>query len=82
MKKALISVQETITNFDNTQGYRVAEVSDIAFEVAEPLFWVDCEDTAIADQYYYDPLNNNIKELPVFDVKEINPIGGAPNVIA
>ena len=80
MKKALISVQETITNFDNTQGYRVAEVSDIAFEVAEPLFWVDCEDTAIADQYYYDPIDQIIKLVPQI-VEPITPIGVAPTII-
>lgn len=49
MKYALISPNEPVE-----YGYRVAEVSDQTFDVAEPLFWVDCSDDIIADQFYYD----------------------------
>lgn len=77
MKKALVVPVQPVG-----EGYRIAEVSDVVFEVAESLFWIDCDDSVVADQYYYDPLDTNIKELPVFDAKEINPIGGVPNVIA
>lgn len=49
MKKALISPLEPCFG-----GYRVAQVSQDSFEVAKPLFWVDCEDTVEADVYYFD----------------------------
>ena len=59
--KALISPQEP-----RETGYRVAEVVDdhMEFEVAEPLFWVDCADTNKADQCWYDPSDETIKPFP------------------
>lgn len=33
---------------------RVAEVSDSTFEVAPPLFWTECADDVVADEWYYD----------------------------
>jgi hypothetical protein len=32
---------------------RVAEVEENTFEVAEPLFWIDCPDECVADQWCY-----------------------------
>jgi hypothetical protein len=64
MKKALISpieIQQT--------GYRVAEVVDQLFEVAPPLFWVDCADDVVADQFWYDPNDQLIKPVPVPEIK-------------
>ena len=63
--KALISSQEAVTNYDGTTGYRVAEVHETGFEVAEPLFWVDCADDVVADQFYYDPSDSTIKLVPI-----------------
>ena len=60
--KALISPNEPVQN-----GYRVAEISELGFEVAEPLFWVDCADTDKADQCWYDPSDQTIKP---FDITE------------
>jgi hypothetical protein len=66
--KALISPNESFTlswvsSWDgNTPVYseilycqRVAEVEsdDKVFEVAQPLFWLDCPDDCKADQWYY-----------------------------
>ena len=47
------------------QNNVVAEVSadDKIFEVAEPLFWVDCPDDCIAYQYEY--VNNQVILIPV-----------------
>jgi hypothetical protein len=59
MKKALISSNEPVINFDGTTGYRVAEVENTTFEVNPALFWVDCDDACVADQWYY---NTEIKE--------------------
>ena len=58
--KALISPIEP-----RQTGYRVAEISELGFEVAEPLFWVDCADTDKADQCWYDPSDQTIKPIPV-----------------
>jgi len=46
--KALISPNEP-----RESGFRVAEVVAQEFPVAEPLFWVDCPDNIIADEYWY-----------------------------
>tara|TARA_R110000772_G_scaffold3256_3_gene11763 strand:+ start:5660 stop:5863 length:204 start_codon:yes stop_codon:yes gene_type:complete len=46
--KALISPMEVREN-----GCRVAEVALDSFPVAPPLFWVDCDDSIVADLYIY-----------------------------
>jgi hypothetical protein len=78
--KALISTQEAVTNFDGTTGYRVADVHETGFEVANPLFWIDCADDVLADRFYYDPVDSAIKAVPERPMPET--VGGAPNVIA
>ena len=45
-------------------GQRVAEVSATPFEVASPLFWVECSNNVVADQFYYDPSTSSIIALP------------------
>ena len=71
-KKALISTVEP-----RESGYRVAQVEDAAnvFEVASSLFWVDCDDNVVADQFWYDPQDKLVKANPIV-VQE------APAVIA
>jgi hypothetical protein len=61
-KKALISKIEP-----RESGYRVAQVEDAAniFEVAPSLFWVDCADNVVADQFWYDPSDQLIKANPI-----------------
>lgn len=44
-------------------GYRVAQVSETTFEIAPPLFWVECADDVVADQYWYDPTDQQIKPM-------------------
>ena len=58
--KALISPQEQV----NT-GYRVAQVEENSFDVAPPLFWVDCSNEVIQDQFWYDPTDEQIKPNPI-----------------
>lgn len=53
--KALISPNEIINLADGATGQRVAQVvADDVFPVAEPLFWMDCADDVVADQFYWD----------------------------
>jgi hypothetical protein len=76
--KALISSEEAVTNFDGTTGYRVADVHETGFEVAQALFWVDCADDVVADRFYYDTSDSTIKPMPV----RPRIIGNSPDVIA
>lgn len=66
MKKALISPNENAYSFDGTYlGIRVAQVEENAFEVASPLFWIDCEDDIKSEEVYYDMENSKILIKPV-----------------
>lgn len=75
MKKALISPSESPIQYISSwttdippqpiieniiNSCRIAEVADQSFDVALPLFWVDCEDNVTAHQYYYDTNKNKI----------------------
>jgi hypothetical protein len=65
MKKALISPDEQIYDFDGNQiGVRVAQVEDQNFDIAEPMFWVDCNDDVVADRWAYDMETKQIKQVP------------------
>ncbi len=59
--KALISSIEPVES-----GYRVAQVelSTNVFAVAEGLFWIDCAEDVVADQFWYDPTDETIKPVP------------------
>jgi hypothetical protein len=53
-----LPINETIPN-----AARVCEVEEQDFPVAEPLFWVDCANDVVADQFYYDTTTSQI--LPI-----------------
>jgi hypothetical protein len=46
------------------------EPDNKVFAVAEGLFWVDCADDIVADQFWYDPADQTIKPFPVEVVPE------------
>ena len=50
MKKALI-----VPNVVSGSGYRIAEVTDTSFPVAEPLFWVDVSADVTVEGHCYVP---------------------------
>ena len=50
--------QPIYTQIENS--CRVAEVSDQTFEIALPLFWTECKDDVVADQWYYNTQDNQI----------------------
>jgi hypothetical protein len=75
MKNALISPNETpvkyvsgwTTDIPHQAIYtlienscRIPEVCDQTFEVALPLFWTECKDDVVADQWYYNTHDNQI----------------------
>lgn len=47
--KALISPTQA-----SHLGQRIAQVSNDPFDVAKPLFWVDCPLECIPEDWYYD----------------------------
>lgn len=68
MKYALISPNEIAQT-----GYRVADTSINPFEVASPLFWVECADEVITDVYWYDPTNGSFKLTPILEPEPFVP---------
>lgn len=60
--QALISTTEL-----RETGYRIAQVAADAdvFPVASEMFWVVCADNIVADQFWYDPSDSQIKAFPV-----------------
>lgn len=54
MNNALISPEELIYSYDGSLiGVRIAEVSQSTFEVALPLYWVECADDVNSDDWYF-----------------------------
>ncbi len=79
MKNALISPQQDVSYISSWElvggayypiyttiigSDRVAEVVDAQFPVASPLFWVDCADNVVADQFYYESQTQQILPVP------------------
>jgi hypothetical protein len=78
MKNAIIDPRQPVykvTGWTNTtpavaimqeiaNSARVAEIADQTFPVAEPLFWVDCGDDVVADQWYFDTSDSVIYVIP------------------
>jgi hypothetical protein len=54
--KALISPDEF---------FRVAEIHETGFDVASPLFWVDCPDGVKAHDCWYDQETQTVKILDI-----------------
>ena len=77
MKNALIDpsvlIQHVVSWTDTTpkqpvyetyaNSARVAEVIPTTFAVSPPLFWVVCQDTIVADQWYYDTANSTFNPV-------------------
>lgn len=61
MKEALISTIEL-----RETGYRVAQVvpTGETFPISSEMFWTPCADDVVADQFWYDPSDQQIKPIP------------------
>jgi hypothetical protein len=57
---AWVDGQAEYSTIENCQ--RIAEVSETEFDVAQPLFWVDCPDDCVADGWYYK--DEQIQRIP------------------
>ena len=60
--KALISPLEQVIDYMGNSGCRVAQVESFAFEVASPLYWIDCSDDCVADEWYW--IENELRPIP------------------
>ena len=58
--KALISPNEIVET-----GCRVAEICENEFEVAKPLFWIECPNTINANEYFYDISSMSFQIIPL-----------------
>ena len=63
---ALVSPDEVVYVADVAKA-RVAQVCSHPFEVAAPLFWVECPEDCVADFWYFDPQTQSCNELPQAD---------------
>jgi len=59
MKYALIDPNTIVAD-----GFNVAQVEQVPFEVATPLYWVTCSDNITAEQYYYQPALRTFALMP------------------
>ena len=73
MNNALISPNELIYSQDNTLiGERIAEVSQSPFEIAEPLYWLQCADEVNANNWYFQTQTGLCQLLPLLASATIN----------
>lgn len=49
---------------DVPDSWRVAQVQEDTFEVALPLFWTNCADNIMADEWYYQTSTGAILPIP------------------
>jgi len=85
---ALISPNEPMFDYSNPPlkiGERIAETTNAQFEIALPLFWVECDDEVVADQWYWNGETCVKKPEPPIVIIEpdAQTIGtGGPDIIA
>jgi hypothetical protein len=61
--KALISPLEQVTDYLGNSGCRVVQTNQFAFEVADPLYWIDCPDDLVANEWYW--IENGLRQIPM-----------------
>ncbi len=70
--KALISPLEQVIDYLGNSGCRVAQVEPLTFEVAEPLWWIDCPDDCVANEWYWIEMAIWEQFNEFFDMEESN----------
>jgi hypothetical protein len=66
MNNALISPNELIYSYEGVfLGHRIAECSQVTFEVAPPLFWVECDDQINSCDWCYNTEVNEFVAIPL-----------------
>ena len=49
---------------DVPDSWRVAQVQETDFEVASPMFWTECADNIVADEWFYQTSTGEILPIP------------------
>ena len=62
MKRALIDPNSRKLISETETGYRIADIVDAEFEVANPLFWIDVPDDTTTHKAY-NPNNQQIVDV-------------------
>lgn len=57
---ALISPLE-----DRASGFRLAQIEPEPFVIAEPFFWVECDESVTVETHFYDPAAKAVLAIPV-----------------
>ena len=66
MNNALISPNELIYSYDGTLiGERIAEVAQTTFEVAPPLYWIECANEVDSMYWYFQTETATCQLIPV-----------------
>jgi hypothetical protein len=52
-----------ISVYANSARVCQVEADSQTFPVAEPLFWTNCPDNCVADQWYYDTQTNSVNQI-------------------
>jgi len=69
-------MQALISKIESSQnGWRVSQVEpdDKVFPVADDFFWISCADDVFADQFWYDPVTETIKKIPLAPADQPQP---------
>jgi hypothetical protein len=72
MKYALISPEEKVYNNGSVVGFRVADIQTEKFDIAAPLFWVECTNNVDVN-HYYDESEQDFYEIPVNEITVYQP---------
>jgi hypothetical protein len=66
--KVLISPTEVVKspNSNEPLGVRVCDIVEVEFDVAPPLFWVDCPDGVSGDTHYYNVDTTTFGVIPEY----------------
>ena len=81
MNNALISPNELVYSYDKTLlGERIAEVAQNTFEIAPPLYWIECADEVDSSNWYFQTETATCQLIPIKPV-EIEPLVAPETVI-
>lgn len=70
MKQALLSPNELIYSYDGTLiGQRIVQIEQTSFDVAPPLYWIECDDEVNASDWYFQSETNSCQLIPIAPVE-------------
>jgi len=58
---------------DISNAQAIVQIEENTFEVSSPMFWVDCNSSVTAFNWYYDTSDSTIKEIAPLNASNPNP---------